>query len=352
VGNSADRTTERAGRAAGRGRTRGSKTRGESDAEDDTAVAATPIGADVGAFLRHLRVVRNVSPHTLRAYTSDLDAFLAHATRCGATTTDGIGRLEMRRFLAAMQESELAPASVRRRMSAVRSFYRFCRERLGRTGDDPSRLVRGPKLPARVPRAWSQRDVDTLLGTPFGDEESFHGARDRALLEFLYSTGCRVGEAAAVELRDLGLQDGCVHLRGKGRRERLGLLGRPAREALDRWLDARAQRLRLVHRPDPGTLWLNQRGGPLSSRWIFETVRRRALALGIDKPLTPHGLRHSFATHLLEGGADLRAVQELLGHAHLSTTEIYTKVTMQRLLAVYEAAHPLANGASGAHDAD
>ena len=304
-----------------------------------------PLRRDADAFVRHLRDVRGVSPHTLRAYRKDLDGFLEVVAEDSVPAAEP-GRLEMRRFLASLEERGLAASSVRRSLSAVRSFFRFRRERLG-VPNDASRSVRGPRLPQRVPRVLSRADVDKLLGTPFAEASSFQSVRDRALLEFLYSTGARVGEAADVRLRDIDDDDGTVRLRGKGAKERLGLLGAPAHRALEAYVAARARQLREAQRPDPGALWINRRGGPLSARWMFETVRRRAREVGIDVPLTPHGLRHSFATHLLDAGADLRSVQELLGHAHLSTTEIYTHVSMRRLRQAYDAAHPLARSGAG-----
>ncbi len=189
-----------------------------------------------------------------------------------------------------------------------------------------------------MPKFLTESEVERLLSVDLGDD--FFGTRDKALLEFLYSTGCRVAEAAGTRLRDIELDEGVVHLFGKGRKERLGLLGRAAKDAVDRYLGARSARLREQKAPDPGLLFLNRFGRPLSARWMFETVLRRARAAGIQKRLTPHGLRHSFATHLLDRGADLRTVQELLGHANLVTTEIYTHVSMQRLRQVYDKAHP------------
>ena len=306
--------------------------------------AATPpprpkLRRDIAAFVRHLRDVRDVSAHTLRAYTNDLQAFVDHLDNDPGAAHEP-GRLEMRRFLLEMQEQGLAASSSRRRLSAVRSFFRFRREHLGHD-NDPSRSVRGPKLPSRTPRVWPRDAIDKLLSHRFEDDGSFRGARDKAILEFLYSTGCRVSEAASVQMKDIAPERDAVTLRGKGRKQRLGMIGGPARNALQVYLPLRSAHQN-QHQHGADALWLNQRGGALSARWIFETVRRRAVAAGIDRPLTPHVLRHSFATHLLDAGADLRAVQELLGHEHLSTTEIYTHVSIQRLREAYRRAHPLA----------
>lgn len=291
------------------------------------------VALHVDEFLAHLRDVRGASPHTLRAYASDLRAFAAWLP-CGTTEP---GRSDLRRWLVELGEQELQPATVQRKLAAVRALFRFLRERHG-LRSDPAKLMRGPRLPPRVPHALTTTEVDLLLGLEFAAD--FYGLRDRALLEVLYSTGCRVAEAAALRLRELDLHDGIVRLRGKGRRERIGMLGRPAREALGGYLEVRSRHLARLQRSEHGVLFVNRLGAPLSSRWMFETVVRHALRAGLPRRLTPHGLRHSFATHLLERGADLRAVQELLGHKRLVTTEVYTQVTISHLREAYERAHP------------
>jgi site-specific recombinase XerD len=296
-------------------------------------VGRPTLAEDLSAFLAHLRDVRNASPNTLRAYSADLGAFLAWLpSGCSAP-----GRLELRRWLVELGERGLKPASVQRKLASLRSWFAFRREHRGLT-QDPSRLVRGPRLRRRTPRFLTTAQVDQLLGQSFTDD--FRGRRDRCLLELLYSTGARVGEASGLRLQDLDPHDGTARLLGKGRRQRIALLGRPAREALERYLPARAQWLRARRRPDCGRLFLNKDGGPLSSRSMFTIVVSHARRAGIPTRLTPHGLRHSFATHLLDRGADLRAVQELLGHARISTTEIYTHVSVGRLLEVYDRSHP------------
>jgi site-specific recombinase XerD len=292
-----------------------------------------PLHGHLGAFLRELGAVRRLSPHTLRAYRADLEHFLGWLPADCAEP----GRLELRRYLVELDQLGLAPTSVQRKLASIRALFRYLRERCG-IGSDPSRLVRGPKIPARVPRVLSETEVDSLLGLEFGDD--FFSRRDRAVLEFLYSTGCRVAEAAAARVVALDLDDGAVRVIGKGRKERLCLLGQPARDALTDYLPTRAALLRARRRTDPGALFLNRLGGPLSSRWLFEIVLRHARRAGLQTRLTPHGLRHSFATHLLDRGADLRTVQEMLGHENLSTTEIYTHVSITRLREAYDRAHP------------
>lgn len=244
----------------------------------------------------------------------------------------------MRRYLVELEEQGLAPTSVQRKLASVRGLFAWL-HREGHVEHDPAKLLKGPKAPRRVPRFLTAPEVDRLLAQPFDD--SPQGLRDRAILEVLYSTGCRVSECATMELGALDLDEGIVRVLGKGGKERLAMLGQPALAAIAAWLPARRQLLRNNRRTDRGHLWLNRTGGPLSARWIFHTVVTRARAAGLSTRLTPHGLRHSFATHLLDRGADLRTVQELLGHARLVTTEIYTHVSIGRLREVYDHAHPL-----------
>ena len=290
------------------------------------------LGAQRGAFVAHLRDVRRASPHTVKAYAKDVDEFFDWFAGAGEP-----GRRELRRWLVELEQRGLAATSVQRKLASLRAYFRFLRDQ-ALVHADPTRLVKGPKVQRRIPKFLTEAEVDALLGLPFS--EDFFGSRDRALLEFLYSTGCRVAEAATTKLRDLELDEGIVHVLGKGRKERLALLGTQARAAIEAHLPHRDRQLRAQHRPDSGRLFLNRFARPLSARWMLELATRHALRANIQKHLTPHGLRHSFATHLLDRGADLRAVQELLGHANLKTTEVYTHVSMRRLREVYEKAHP------------
>ena len=285
----------------------------------------------VETFLQHLQEVRDAAPATVRAYRADLRGLLEWL--------DGQipGRLELRRYLGELSARGLKATSVQRKLASLRAFFRFLHER-GQIGADPTKLLRGPRLPGRIPQFLTTAQVDQLLSQPF--PEPWPGPRDRTILECLYSTGCRVSEIAALRLRDVDRDEGAVRVLGKGRVERLALLGSAALDALRDYLPARASLLRERRRRDSGHVFLNRFGGPLSSRWIFEVVLRQARRAGIPIRLTPHGLRHSFATHLLDRGADLRTVQELLGHKRLVTTEIYTHVSMTRLRQVYDRAHP------------
>ena len=292
-----------------------------------------PLSEYLSGFILHLRDVRQVSPSTLRAYRSDLEAFLAWLP-AERTEPD---RLDLRRYLVELSDRELKASTIQRKLASLRAFFRHLRE-CGHLETDPARLVRGPKAERRVPRFLTVDQVDSLLSQPFAVD--FQGRRNRAILEFLYSTGCRVSEAAQTGLKHLDLCAGSVRVLGKGRKERLAMLGGTAREAVEGYVEARESLLREKKRRDPGILFLNRTGRPLSSRWIFQIVLDAAKRASIPQRLTPHGLRHSFATHLLDRGADLRSVQELLGHSRLVTTEIYTHVSMARLREVYDKAHP------------
>lgn len=290
----------------------------------------------VADYLHWLRSERRKSAATLRAYGSDLRAFTAWLTAAGsavATTT----RAQLRRYLVELEQQGLVASSVQRKLASLRGLFGWLQQQ-GHLTKDPTQLLKGPKASRRVPHFLTTAQVDQLLAQPF--DESPQGHRDRAILEVLYSTGCRVSECAGLTLTTLDLEEGVVRVLGKGQKERLALLGGPARAAITAWLPARQQLLRDQRVLDPGALWLNRYGRPLSSRWVFQTVADRANAAGLPTSLTPHGLRHSFATHLLDRGADLRTVQELLGHARLVTTEIYTHVSIGRLRDVYDRAHP------------
>ncbi len=291
---------------------------------------------DLRDYLRHLREETRKSPATLRAYSTDLRAFAGWLRHTGAAARS-CSRFHMRRYLVELGAQGLAATSVQRKLASIRGYFSWLRED-GRIAKDPAGLLRGPKAPQRVPRFLTSGEVDSLLGQDFADDAM--GARDRAVLETLYSTGCRVSECAGLKLASMDLAEGTVRLLGKGNKQRLSMLGGPAVLSLRTWMLRRKEILRDNRKRDPGALFLNLRGGPLSSRWMFQTVVDRAKRAGLQSTLTPHGLRHSFATHLLDRGADLRSVQELLGHARLVTTEIYTHVSIGRLKDVYDKAHP------------
>jgi integrase/recombinase XerC len=294
--------------------------------------------SEVQRFLGELAGARGASPHTMRAYGKDLDEFLAFLERRGIDDARAVTPRTLRSFLVELDERGLARTSVQRKLSSVRSFFKFLIKR-GDLEAHPSLGLRAGRQRKRLPRTLEVGEVEALLATP--DVATSTGLRNRALLECMYSAGTRAAETVGMNRSDLDLRRGVVRVRGKGRKERLAPLGSYAVAALEAYL---ADPARPRH---PGAardaVFLNPRGGRLTTRTLGRIVERAVLAAGLKRNATPHTLRHSFATHLLDRGADLRAVQELLGHAHLVTTQIYTHVSIERLRAVYEKAHPRAS---------
>ena len=285
---------------------------------------------------------RDASPHTRRAYGTVVGAYLAWLDRRG-TDWRRPPRSELRAYLAQLTDG-VARSSVGQRLAALRSFYRFT-TRNGWTEGDPWRSIATPRMPRRLPRVLEVEEVERLLDAIDPDEADPLALRDRAIVETAYAAGLRISELASAQVGWLDLRRGEIRVIGKGRKERVGLLGRPAREALVAYLELGRPVLlgRAAEQADPpAEIFLNHRGGPLGSRGLrlrLDGLRARA---GLPMGVSPHTLRHSFATHLLDGGADLRVVQELLGHESLATTQIYTHVSPSRLRAVYELAHPRA----------
>ncbi len=284
--------------------------------------------AAIDEYLDYQGGVRNLSAHTVDAYRRDLCQFFDFCGRAGVTDVDAVDRRLVRRYLAYLDTRGYARRSIARKSSAVRAFYEWMARR-GRVVANPAAAVDRPKPEERVPRALPRRGVIGVLDALVEDDPIT--LRDRAMLELLYSTGLRVSEMAALRVGE-GTGE-FLHVRGKGGRERVVPVGRPARQAVARW-EARGRPI--LAGPDAGdALWVGAKGGRLDARGIRRVVRAR---LGTF----PHALRHSFATHLLEGGADLRSVQELLGHVDLTTTQTYTAVSRQHLRATYDRTHPRA----------
>jgi site-specific recombinase XerD len=283
----------------------------------------------VGAFLRRLDHERGLSPHTIAAYRRDLSQFFDFCDRYGLSSIDAVDRIVLRRFHANLLTRGYADRSVSRKASAVRSFYSDALRR-DLVVVDPSASLPTRKQPSRLPKALPAASLGTMLDQIDGDDPV--SLRDRALLETLYATGVRVSELAAMTVRDVEGVD-LVRVVGKGSKERVVPLAGPARRAVDRYLSE--GRPALVGASSGDALWLGARGGALDTRGVRRVATAR---LGTF----PHALRHSFATHLLEGGADLRTVQELLGHIELATTQIYTAVSRRHLKATYERSHPRA----------
>ena len=285
----------------------------------------------VDAFLRYLAVERGASAHTLKSYRADLADSAAFLTRRGlGSLVDADARI-LRGYLADLHERRLARTSIARRLATLRSFYRFlCRK--GRAQSNPAKELRTPRLPKRLPAHLPIDQSEALLRQDFDGDPA--GRRDRAVLETLYATGVRVAELAGLDLGDVDLREGGVRVLGKGGKERIVPLGAKAMAAIEAYLGLR--------QGSQGALFRNRRGGRLTVRSLHRIVRARARAAGLAARVTPHTLRHSFATHLLDAGADLRLIQELLGHARLATTQKYTHVGADRLMRVYDAAHPRA----------
>jgi tyrosine recombinase XerC len=300
----------------------------------------------ITAFLEVLEAESNASVHTRAAYGRDLEAFRRFLDQEGIGGWERVTPAVARRYLAVLHRT-YARTSIARHLSAIRSFYRFLR-RAGRVATSPLRLIAAPRRGRRLPQALPHAAISALLSAPPLDRPA--GFRDRAILELLYAGGLRVGELVGLTPADLRGDE--IRVRGKGGRERVVLIGREAAAWLERYQRegrlqlAGAARHRRARRGSesgaPQTVFLNARGGPLTARAVQLIVERWVRVAAVQQRTTPHVLRHTFATHLLDGGADLRVVQELLGHATLATTQIYTHVSRDRLKRIYAQAHPRA----------
>ncbi|MEN1678020.1 MAG: tyrosine recombinase XerC [Planctomycetota bacterium] len=294
-------------------------------------------------FLRHLEVERGASAHTVKAYREDLTALADYlADEAGVSPgAESITTGELRGFLAALTEAGYAKSSIARRLASVRSFFKFA-QREGWVKGNPAKPLRNPRQPRKLPHFLSGDEINRLLSSPSADTAP--GKRDRAMLEVLYSAGLRVGELVALSDGDLDQEQGVVRVSGKGKKERLAPVGSYAQAALDAWLAVR--RLAPISQPpEPSPqspLFTNKFGRRITTRSVARMLEKRLAQASLDQRTSPHTLRHSFATHLLDAGADIRSVQELLGHANLVTTQIYTHLSTANLRAAYEQAHPRA----------
>jgi integrase/recombinase XerC len=290
----------------------------------------------VAAFIANLRVERQASSHTVRSYENDLELYCGYLSEVQGEGADpsSVDPVRLRRYSAWLAGRGYAPSTIARRLASLRSFFRFLR-REGIVAADPAAGLRNPKQPKRLPRLLRVDEVIQLLdGVPV---ETPAGVRDRAMLETLYGGGLRVSELVGMNVDDLDCENDLVRVLGKGRRERLCPVGEMAAGWLRRWIT-----LRQPKAPQERAMFLNQRGGRLTTRSVGRLLQAHLLRAGLVDSASPHTLRHSFATHLLDGGADLRSVQELLGHRNLTTTQIYTHVTQDRILDIYHEAHPRA----------
>jgi integrase/recombinase XerD len=298
---------------------------------------ATALDEASDRFLEHLVVERRLSRHTLDGYGRDLTRFRRFLLARGRTHPSEVTRADVSDHLLALVEAGLGPASRARALVAVRSWFRFLvAERW--VAEDPCETIGGPRLTRPLPEVLGLEEVDRLLAAPPLDTP--RGLRDAAMLALLYATGLRVSELCQLPLDSYHREAGYLKVSGKGRKQRLVPVGQVAADLVDRYLAE--VRPVLVREPDQPALFLGPRGGPLTRQGFWKLLRQYARAVGIHRSISPHKLRHSFATHLLERGADLRAVQAMLGHADISTTQIYTHVSRARLLALYARHHPRA----------
>lgn len=290
--------------------------------------------AHTRAFLEYLTAERRASPHTVAAYAEDLRQFGEFLERAGCSP-ETADHLVIRRFLGSLLDQGLAKRSVARKLACVRSFYRYLRKRSGVT-TNPTALVATPRLERRLPSFLDEQTVAMVLDHP--DRSTPEGVRDAAILELLYSTGMRLSELLALRPADLRMNDRTLKVTGKGSKQRIVPFGKKARSAVQAWL--RVRDTFVVPGRDPGTLFLSVRGKVMSPKSVNVLVNRHIGAVSELQKKSPHVLRHTFATHLVNRGADLQAVRELLGHESLSTTQIYTHVGIDRLKRVYAQAHP------------
>jgi tyrosine recombinase XerC len=294
-------------------------------------------------YIQHLEAEQNVSPYTIRNYTTDLcgservKGLFTFLKEKGVDSPDKVDRTVLRDYLGYLVGQGIVKASIARKLSAIRSFYRYL-VREGILAASPIEKTSSPKLDKRLPEFLTLDEVERLLNAP--DLSTPHGQRDRALLELLYASGLRVSEVVKLDLGEVDLDTNEIRVWGKGSKERVVLMGKPASEAVSNYLEQ--GRPKLLGEKKTNALFINRYGQRIPERRVQKMLEGYAKKAGIEKRVHPHILRHTFATHLLDGGADLRVVQELLGHAQLSSTQIYTHVTKSQARKVYLSAHPMA----------
>jgi integrase/recombinase XerC len=309
--------------------------------------AGTATSGRLANFLRHLEHERQLSAHTVSAYRRDLERFELWRTANDAEPA-AIQPRQVRAFIAAEHRRGQDGRSIRRALSALRSFFDW-QAREGLIDANPASGIRAPKTARRLPRALDADQMDQLLAEPVKEQggSAWRALRDQAMFELFYSSGLRLSELASVDVGDVDLADGSVTVIGKGRKTRTVPVGRKARDAIRTWLPERALRVPPDASLDRGPLFVGPKGARLSTRAIQQRLDDRGRRTGIDGRVHPHVLRHSFASHVLESSGDLRAVQEMLGHTDIGTTQIYTHLDFQHLAKVYDGAHPRARRSSG-----
>ena len=309
-------------------------------AAERTCVERTCVERATDDFLRHLRE-RNASPHTIKAYSGDLDNF---ALYMGSREWKSIDHIAIRGFLSHLYDKRLSKTSVARALAAVRSLYRWLAQE-GVVEQNPAKLVSTPKLPKKLPRVPTIEEMNSMLDGKMPEVASFP-ERDRLMFELLYGCGIRNSELVGINLDDISLSNEAILIRGKGKKERYVPFGGSALAALSAYLPWRQQLLGTLKKIPPAKssppLLINQRGGRLTTRSVGRIIKRIAIAKGLSPEVHPHTLRHAFGTHMLEEGADLRAIQELLGHERLATTQRYTQLSVKHVMNVYDQTHPRA----------
>lgn len=296
-----------------------------------------PMQKTLSQYFAHLSVERGLSKNTIAAYRRDIDKYYQHLLSRSVTKLEDVTRDDVASFVEFL--GAMSPASLARSLISVRSFHAFLYDE-GMTSANPAFDVAPPKLPQRLPKALAVEEVEALIDAA-GIGDSPVALRDKALLEILYGTGARISEAVSLTADDIDVENRSIRLFGKGRKERIVPLGKYALDALEAYM-VRARPALAAKGKGNSALFLNKRGNPLSRQSAWEIIRRAAERAGIERDVSPHSLRHSFATHLLSGGADVRVVQEMLGHASVTTTQIYTKVSVDTLREVYASSHPRA----------
>jgi len=302
------------------------------------------LNEDIASFLQHLKYERNVSPHTLRNYASDLEQFRTHllgVEKREAMPAAEIDRLTIREWMASLH-GDHKQTSVARKLASLRTFFQFL-IREGKLESNPAKQVATPRIERKLPNHLSMEDAVRFIETP--DANTDLGRRDRAILEFLYATGIRVGELVGINIADVDFRERMVRVTGKRKKQRMVPFGEPAGYAVENYL-RETRGVFLAGAPeaerDLNALFLHRRGGRLTTRSVGRMIDKYIRQCADIHNISPHSIRHTFATHLLDAGADLRDIQELLGHARLSTTQIYTQVSMEKMIEVYDKAHPKA----------
>jgi len=306
-------------------------------------------------FARHMEIERNLSPHTRKNYLTDLRQFKAfldtnHITagkacpdagRDGDEGLSGVDHMVIRSFLGSLYRAKVKKVTISRKVAALRSFFKYLL-REGKIKVNPAQLVQGPPSDRYIPSFLSVDEMFALLAVPFKPDG--FGLRDRAIIELFYSSGIRLSELTGLNLRDIDFDRRLMRIRGKGKKERIVPVGEPAIKAMRDYLERRGELLRSGKDGLEVPIFINRGGNRLSTRSVARILDKYVLLSGINRKISPHTLRHTFATHLMDAGADLRAIQELLGHESLSTTQKYTSVSVSRLMEVYDKAHPKAKG--------